>query len=81
MCPVHANPYPPPREPPGLAERAASLRKAIDVLWPPVLAIVGLGMIITFAVVPSLRNPALIAAFSGMFTVVSASGLARREPR
>lgn len=66
---------------PDLAQWARSLREAFDLLWPPIAAIVGLVMIAAFALVPSLRNPALIAAISGMFTIVSTIGLARRESK
>jgi hypothetical protein len=46
-----------------------------------ILAVVGLALLLAFAIVPSLRNPGLIAALSGMFTVVATVGLSRRESR
>jgi hypothetical protein len=81
--PRHESPYPPSpgRSPPGLVGRARNLREAFDALWPPLMAVVGLVMIGAFAIVPSLRNPGLIAAISGMFTIVSTIGLARRESK
>jgi hypothetical protein len=66
---------------PDLAQRARSLREAFDLLWPPIMAVVGLVLIAAFAIVPSLRNPGLIAGLSGMFTIVSTIGLARRESK
>lgn len=70
---------PPPES--GLAGRARALREAFDLLWPPIMAVVGLVMIAAFAIIPSLRNPGLIAGLSGMFTIVSTIGLARRESK
>ena len=43
-----------------------------------VLAVVGLGLLVTFAAVPGLRNPGLIGSFAGLFSVVAAVGVSRR---
>jgi hypothetical protein len=42
------------------------------------LAVVGLALLIVFATVPSLRNPGLIAAVTGLFSVVSVVGASRK---
>jgi hypothetical protein len=76
----HEPPYP-SAPPPGFPERARALRETFDLLWPPTAAVVGLVLIVAFAIVPSLRQPGLIAAISGMFTIVTTIGLARRESK
>lgn len=55
-----------------------AVREAFDTLWPVVLAVVGLALILAFAFVPSLRNPGLIAALTGLFSVVSVVGASRK---
>lgn len=63
---------------PDIQERAKKLRGVFNELWPIILAIFGALIIVAFIVIPDLRNPALIASISGLFTVVSTIGLAQR---
>jgi hypothetical protein len=62
-------------------QRAEAARRVFNVIWPVVVSVVGLGLVVMFAAVPSLRDPALIAALSGLFTVAGTVGLSRRESR
>jgi hypothetical protein len=62
-------------------QRAEAAGAIFRILWPIATAVVGLVLVVMFVVVPSLRDPALIAALSGLFTVVGAVGLSRRESR
>jgi hypothetical protein len=62
-------------------QRAESAGHIFRVLWPIVLSVVGLAMVIAFIAVPALRDPTLVAALGGFFTIVSGFGLARRESK
>lgn len=57
-----------------------SIRYVFNTLWPIFLAIFGVALIGAFILFKPLREPALIAALSGLFTVVSTIGLAQRGP-
>lgn len=61
--------------------RAEEISRTFALLWPIVVAVVGLGLVVAFAAIPSLRDPALIAALSGLFTVAGTVGLARKESK
>lgn len=63
---------------PDIQERVKKVRSVFNELWPIFLAFFGALIIVAFIAIPDLRNPALIASISGLFTVVSTIGLAQR---
>lgn len=63
---------------PDIQERVKKAHAIFNELWPIFLAIFGALIIVAFIAIPDLRNPALIASISGLFTVVSTIGLAQR---
>lgn len=63
---------------PDFQDRVKKVRGVFNELWPIFLAVFGALIIVAFIAIPDLRQPALIASISGLFTVVSTIGLAQR---
>jgi hypothetical protein len=46
------------------------------VLWPVVLAVTGLGLLISFLFIPSLHDPTFVAAIGSFYGLIGFGGTA-----
>ena len=74
--PPHESPYP---GPPGrIVSRARRIREGFDLLWPIILAIIGLVVFVVLLLNPELGSPPVYVVVGGMLTGSALFGLGKK---
>lgn len=64
-----------------LPDRVDTITRTFYKLLPMVLSTIGLVFLLALLVIPDLRKPEFIGAYTGLLVVVGTSAIARRESK